>query len=46
MYQSGSVLDEQFLRDKFMGFWEHSCEECPQINFELALRYLKNGREG
>ena len=45
MYQNGEVLDQELLKEKFIGFWGHDSEECPQINFQLALRYIKNGRE-
>ena len=39
-YQSGSFVDLCKLRDDFLGVMEHSCEECPEITFQLAVRYL------
>jgi hypothetical protein len=27
-----------------VGCAEHDCQECPSINFDLAIRYIKQGR--
>lgn len=42
-FKKDDYLDEQVLRDAFMAAHTHSCEECPEINFDIGIRYLKKG---
>lgn len=42
-YKSEDNVNEELLREQYVNLSQHSCGQCPEISFQLAMRYIKRG---